>query len=134
MPYPERVKKRMKNGQFSYRPLLLLIIYLFGFESNWILVMQQKEENTVPVRKGIGERIMDCLSQSSDSNVQKMISDEEKENDKLMANCLRENTRSQLSVAWNNYRYKKWGGKNDLPSLEELEMKLKELVPQYSAL
>ena len=97
--------------------------------------MQQKEGNPVPARKGIRERIMDCLSPQTDKgSTQKMLDDEEKENEKLMAHCLRETTRNQLSVVWNNFRYKKWGDHSELPPIEELEEKLMDIVPQYSGL
>ena len=97
--------------------------------------MQQKEGGQGPVRKGIRERIMDCLSSGADEkNKQKILEENEEGNDKDMNQYLREMTRSQFSVVWNKYRQKKWGYGDDLPSLEELEAELAAIVPSYSGL
>ena len=97
--------------------------------------MQQKEGGQKPVRKGIRERIMDCLSSGADEkNKQKILEENEERNDKDMNQYLREMTRSQFSVVWNKYRQKKWGFGDDLPSLEELEAELAAIVPSYSGL
>lgn len=97
--------------------------------------MQQKEGGQKPVRKGIRERIMDCLSLGADEkNKQKLLDGNEDGNDKDINQYLLEMTRSQFSVVWNKYRQKKWGFRDDLPSLEELEAELAAIVPSYSGL
>ena len=97
--------------------------------------MQQKEGGQGPVRKGIRERIMDCLSSGADEkNKQKLLDGNEDGNDKDINQYLLEMTRSQFSVVWNKYRQKKWGFRDDLPSLEELEAELAAIVPSYSGL
>lgn len=97
--------------------------------------MQQKEGGQKPVRKGIRERIMDCLSSGADEkNKQKLLDGNEDGNDKEINQYLLEMTRSQFSVVWNKYRQKKWGFGDDLPSLEELEAELAAIVPSYSGL
>lgn len=97
--------------------------------------MQQKEGGQKPVRKGIRERIMDCLSSGADEkNKQKLLDGNEDGNDKDINQYLLEMTRSQFSVVWNKYRQKKWGFGDDLPSLEELEAELAAIVPSYSGL
>ena len=97
--------------------------------------MQQKEGGQKPVRKGIRERIMDCLSLGADEkNKQKLLDGNEDGNDKEINQYLLEMTRSQFSVVWNKYRQKKWGFRDDLPSLEELEAELAAIVPSYSGL
>ena len=97
--------------------------------------MQQKEGSQKPVRKGIRERIMDCLSSGADEkNNQKLLDGNEDGNDKEINQYLLEMTRSQFSVVWNKYRQKKWGFRDDLPSLEELEAELAAIVPSYSGL
>ena len=97
--------------------------------------MQQKEGGQKPVRKGIRERIMDCLSSGADEkNKQKLLDGNEDGNDKEINQYLLEMTRSQFSVVWNKYRQKKWGFRDDLPSLEELEAELAAIVPSYSGL
>ena len=97
--------------------------------------MQQKEGGQKPVRKGIRERIMDCLSSGADEkNKQKLLDGNEDGNDKDINQYLLEMTRSQFSVVWNKYRQKKWGFGDDLPSLEELETELAAIVPSYSGL
>lgn len=97
--------------------------------------MQQKEGGQKPVRKGIRERIMDCLSSGADEkNKQKLLDGNEDGNDKDINQYLLEMTRSQFSVVWNKYRQKKWGFRDDLPSLEELEAELAAIVPSYSGL
>ena len=97
--------------------------------------MQQKEGGHKPVRKGIRERIMDCLSSGADEkNKQKLLDGNEDGNDKDINQYLLEMTRSQFSVVWNKYRQKKWGFRDDLPSLEELEAELAAIVPSYSGL
>lgn len=97
--------------------------------------MQQKEGSQKPVRKGIRERIMDCLSSGADEkNKQKLLDGNEDGNDKDINQYLLEMTRSQFSVVWNKYRQKKWGFGDDLPSLEELEAELAAIVPSYSGL
>ena len=97
--------------------------------------MQQKEGGQGPVRKGIRERIMDCLSSGAgEKNKQKLLDGNEDGNDKDINQYLLEMTRSQFSVVWNKYRQKKWGFGDDLPSLEELEAELAAIVPSYSGL
>lgn len=97
--------------------------------------MQQKEGSQGPVRKGIRERIMDCLSSGADEKTpQKILDGNAEGNDKDMEQYLREMTRSKFSVVWNKYRQKKWGIGDELPSLEELESELASIVPSYSGL
>ena len=93
--------------------------------------MQQKEGNPVPARKSIRERIMDCLSPQTDSSANQAILDGNEKDTKASE---KNSVRNELSVVWNNYRYKKWGENTELPSLDELEEQLCAIVPRFSAL
>lgn len=85
-------------------------------------------------RKGIRERIMDCISSQDTSNsAQQIIVDEDMDNKESDTTFLRELTRTPLSKVWNQYRHKKWGQDPNLPPLEELESQLIQMVPSYSA-
>lgn len=86
-------------------------------------------------KKGLRERIMDCLTSREDNpNTANKLHDEDKDNQECMDSYLRELTRTPLSKAWNNYRYKKWGQDPSLPPLEELEQRMLEITPSYCTL
>lgn len=96
--------------------------------------MQQKEGNPAPAWRSIRERIMDCLSPQTTTSGNNTILDSNKEDGKSTNNEKQEQTRSELSTVWNNYRYKKWTENSELPPLETLEKQLCDIVPRYSTL
>lgn len=98
--------------------------------------MSNSGQNRVdPPRKGIRERIMDCLtSRENGATSPAMLRDEEKDNQDCIDSYVRELTRTALSKTWNSYRYKKWGQDPSLPPLEELEKQMLEITPSYCTL
>lgn len=99
-------------------------------------IMNEKSSNDdTRNRKGFRERIMDCIALRSSADSNYYLHDEEERSDQASVDsCLRELSRSPLSTVWNQYRNKKWLHNPNLPPLEELEAKLVDIVPSYSAL
>ena len=94
-----------------------------------------EEKKTETRSKGIRERILDCItSHHEDANTQKMLDTEDQDNQNNADYSLREALRSELSIVWNQYRHKKWLNSPELPPLEDIEARLINLVPSYSAL
>ena len=93
------------------------------------------QSSSFPPRKGIRERIMDCLSsRDNGASSQSMLRNDEKDDQDCIDSFVRELTRTNLSKVWNSYRYKKWGQDQSLPPLEELEKQMLEITPSYCTL
>ena len=92
---------------------------------------QSSKEDGNTQKKGIRERIMDCISSKEGTvTTQKMLDDEDQDS---VSSYIRELSRSPLSKVWNQYRHKKWAHDESLPPLEELEKQMVSMVPSYSA-
>lgn len=92
---------------------------------------QPGKEDGITQKKGIRERIMDCISSKEGTvTTQKMLDDEDQDS---VSSYIRELSRSPLSKVWNQYRHRKWAHDESLPPLEELEKQMVSMVPSYSA-
>lgn len=131
---PIRRQRKSYRGSF-YPPCKSRFPLLFSHSSSKGSSMSTS--STTPssgYRKGIRERIMDCISSQDTSNdAHQMLADEDTDNRESDTSFLRELTRTPLSKVWNQYRHKKWGQDPSLPPLEELESQLIQMVPSYCA-
>ena len=92
---------------------------------------QPGKEDGNTQKKGIRERIMDCISSKEGTvTTQKMLDDEDQDS---VSSYIRELSRSPRPKACNQYRRRKWSHDESLPPLEELEKQMVSMVPSYSA-
>ena len=100
-----------------------------------IIMSNTAQSQAESSRKGIRERIMDCLtSRDNGSGSTDLLRDEEKDDQDCIDSYVRELTRTTFSKVWNSYRYKKWGQDPSLPPLEELEKQMLQITPSYCTL